>query len=123
MSKKQVLIIDDFLAFRVSLEFQLEQFGCEITSTSNGHEALTLLHRIAFDLVLLEYHLPTFSSEELISTTKDSFPHLPILVYSDDSQVSSKENALNAGASEYLLKPIEFEYLKPYLQDSSFFLK
>lgn len=104
MSK--ILIVDDHAVVRGGLkQFLAETHDLEIAGeASSAKEALLLLDRHPWDLVLLDIALPDVNGLEILKRIKREKPALPVLVFSMFSEDEYAINALNAGASGYLAK-------------------
>jgi CheY-like chemotaxis protein len=81
-SRHQILIVDDDEAVRHSLSLLLEASGYEVSSASNGVEALELLKSGLSAVVLSDLQMPKMSGYELLSVVRHNFPKLPIVAMS-----------------------------------------
>ncbi len=80
----------------------------EIDRVLNVKDAETRLNRHHFDLVILEIALPEGSHAgiELLHTLRQSHPHLPIVLIGRSALLRDRVNALDAGADDYLVEPV-----------------
>lgn len=102
-----ILIVDDEASLRQTLARILQRAGFEVTTTTNGTEALILLSQQAFDLVYLDIRMPDISGLEVLKTIHAKFPELPVILFTAQPDLSSAVEALRSGAIDYLLKPLK----------------
>ncbi|HLY86192.1 MAG TPA: adenylate/guanylate cyclase domain-containing protein [Gaiellaceae bacterium] len=103
-----ILIADDNRVNRLLLARGLEQEGHRITFAEHGAEALELLGRQQFDLILLDVLMPELDGYEVLAKLKDD-PHLrdiPVVVTSALDEIDSVVRCLEMGAEDYLTKPV-----------------
>jgi two-component system, chemotaxis family, chemotaxis protein CheY len=108
----RVLVVDDSRVMRAYVRGALkESFGCTVVEASSGFEALRLLPRDSYDLVITDINMPDINGLELIRFLRESERHrrIPIVIISTLSSARDHERALGLGASEYLDKPFQPE--------------
>lgn len=66
-TKKQVLVVEDDYAFRWALVVELEKKGVDVDVAENGREAMALLEKNEYEVVLLDLKLPRVSGEDLVA--------------------------------------------------------
>src|SRR4051794_9571077 len=76
----RVLIIDDEVAIRESLETLLQIEGFSVETAADGEEGLALLDRGSYDLVLLDLALPGQNGIELLPQIHERMPQLPVIM-------------------------------------------
>jgi two-component system, chemotaxis family, chemotaxis protein CheY len=111
-----VLIVDDSSAVRAYVRAALEgepAFDVEVSEAVSGFEALRLLPRHDFDLLILDINMPNIHGLELISMLRrsDRYRATPVLVISSEASERDKQRALELGADAFLAKPFESEAL------------
>jgi len=104
-----VLLIDDEDSLRHTLTRVLKAAGCEVSSASNGPEALRLMNNLHFDLVYLDIHLPGMSGLEILQKIRKSQTDLPVILFTGHASLQSALEAIRLGATDYLVKPIDPE--------------
>lgn len=106
MSKCNVLIVEDDESLRKSLEEKLTHEGFEVVSVVNGNEAFDAAKTYKPQLILLDIILPTKSGWEVLQNLKDNdtTKSIPVLIISNFGSETSKEQAANAGAEDFILK-------------------
>lgn len=115
-----ILIVDDSSAMRAYVRAALEDSGTvEIAEASSGFDALRLLPREKFDLVIVDINMPNINGLELISFMRKSETHksTPLLIISTEASERDKERAFSLGANAYLAKPFSSERLLEVVAD------
>jgi CheY-like chemotaxis protein len=107
----KVLVVDDSNAVRMMLTVLLRTFGInEIEASASGAQALQLIEKIKFDLVITDVSMEPMDGIELTrrirSPGKLGQPSLPVLILSSHSETEVVRAAIEAGSSDYLTKPI-----------------
>ncbi len=102
-----ILIVEDDLDIHNVLEEILKKAGFTYSHVYSGSEAMLLLEKNKYDLILLDLMLPALSGEKIISQVSDT----PIIVISAKISPSDKVNALSLGANDYLTKPFNKDEL------------
>ncbi len=117
MSKAQVLLADDDRLIRVTLAKNLRQYGFDILEAGNGREAIEIGCDKKPDLAIMDFQMPDITgvdaARELMEKAEVSCIFLS--AYSDDEFV---EQAAQAGALGYLIKPIDVEHVLPTLESA-----
>ena len=113
---RTILIVDDSSAMRAFVRAALEQdvaLDTEVIEAGSGFDALRLLPRHDFDMVILDINMPHIHGLELISLLRanERYRELPVLVISTESSDRDKQRAMELGASGYLTKPFQSEEL------------
>ena len=104
----RLLIVDDSRAMRAFVRGSLRGFvDCEIDEASSGFEALRLLPRTDYKMVITDINMPDINGLELIKFVRASERHrdVPIIIISTHSSKQDQEKALELGASAFLPKP------------------
>ncbi len=115
-----VLIVEDNAINQLVVANMLEVLGLETKTAGNGLEAIDLLERHAFDLVLMDCQMPEmdgFQCTQRIRT--DSRPHLasiPIIALTANAMTEDRDQCLAAGMNDYLSKPITLQILRDKLR-------
>jgi class 3 adenylate cyclase len=103
-----ILIADDNRVNRLLLARGLEQEGHTITFAEHGGEALELLRKQPFDLLLLDVLMPELDGYEVLAELKDDthLRDIPVIVTSALDELDSVVRCLEMGAEDYLTKPV-----------------
>jgi len=104
----KLLVIDDEPGNRALLQRILEQHGFEVLLATGGPEGLEILEEYSPDLVLLDVMMPILNGFEVSTRIRQQFTpkQLPILLLTARNQAGDLGMALEAGANDYLSKPI-----------------
>ena len=102
-----VLIVDDDPANRDLLARRLQRYGVRTTPAQSGVEALQLLRKGAFDLVLLDLLMPGLDGYQVLVKLKadPKLRHVPVIMVSGLDQENGIVRCLEMGAEDYLTKP------------------
>jgi CheY-like chemotaxis protein len=76
----RILVVDDEPSVRLVLSDFLREEGHEITTASNGTEALETFHQAKWDMVLTDRAMPGMTGDELAAAVKESDPHMPVVM-------------------------------------------
>lgn len=108
MSK--ILIVDDIEDNVKLLEFDLEEEGYEIFGAYSGEEALAKAKEIIPDVIILDIMMPKLDGIETCKLIKKepTLKDIPIVIMSAKNQTADIIKALDAGASDYIAKPINY---------------
>ena len=104
----RVLVVDDNASTLDLLSRRLRRDGHEVTSCDNGEGALELLGGFPYDLVLLDLLMPGVSGIEVLRRVKadPATAALPVIIVSALDEIESAVHCIEAGADDYLTKPI-----------------
>lgn len=112
---KTVVVADDDIRNIFSLTKALESHGMKVLTASDGKEALKILKEDGekVDIVLMDMMMPQMDGYETISLIrKDSkLSNLPILAVTAKAMVGDREKCIQAGASDYISKPVDLDQL------------
>ena len=106
----RVLAVDDSATMRRIIKNQLKQSGVEdVDEASNGREALLLLDRKQYDLLITDWNMPEMCGLDLVMEVRrnDALKKLPVLMITTVSAKEDIVNALKAGVNNYVVKPFD----------------
>ena len=105
----RVLVVDDIMANVKPLEARLSAEYFEILTANSGQAALDVLARERFDVVLLDVMMPGMDGFEVCRRIKQSasHAHVPVIIVTALDQPSDKVQGLEAGADDFLTKPVD----------------
>jgi len=107
----KILVVDDEKIIRDSIAFILKKEGYEIVEAANGKEAYEKLVEESFDLVITDLEMPEMKGIELLDRALQVNPGCMVVIITAYGSLDTAIAALRKGASDYILKPIEFEEL------------
>ena len=104
----RILLVDDESLNIDYLEQELEDKGFELLSASNGQEALDVLRESLPDLVLLDIMMPEINGIAICKLIKSNqkTSHIKVMMISALSDDGTKRDSMNAGADQFVTKPI-----------------
>jgi signal transduction histidine kinase/CheY-like chemotaxis protein/HAMP domain-containing protein len=114
LAGKKVLIVDDDLRNIFALTSKLERWGMVVLRAENGRLALELLERSPdVDLVLMDIMMPEMDGYETMRSirAREAFRGLPIVALTAKAMKEDRQKCIDAGASDYLAKPVGGEQL------------
>lgn len=114
----RILVVEDSASMRSFVRNALESdsrrlLGVDVVEAPSGFEALRLLPRGPYDLVITDINMPDINGLELISFIRKSESHkdTPVLIISTQSAERDRARGLSLGANGYLIKPFTQEAL------------
>jgi DNA-binding NtrC family response regulator len=110
-SAGSVLIIDDEVAIRESLETLLQLEGYSVDSSASAEDGLAQIGQHSFDLVLLDLALPDRNGIDLLEEIHSNDPQLPVIMITAYGTVENAVKAMQAGAANFVQKPWDNEKL------------
>jgi CheY-like chemotaxis protein len=111
---KKVLVVDDDVRNIFALTSLLEQHGVQVVNAENGMEAISLLDQDCdIDAVLMDIMMPEMDGYETMRRIRRDSRHrlLPILALTAKAMKGDREKCLDAGASDYIAKPVNTDEL------------
>ena len=108
LQRASVLVVDDSRTMRLSLIRALNDLGFDnIKEAKNGRQALELVLKETFDLMLLDMEMPEMNGMEVLLALKNNpeLGGLPVIVISGADQIENAVRCIEAGAEDYLPKP------------------
>ncbi len=117
---KHCLIVDDSDVIRKVARRILERLEFEVTEADSGQEAVERCRFRAFDVVLLDWHMPDMTGIEFIGSLRlAKLPRKPYIIYcTTENDPDDIALAFAAGADHYLLKPYDRESIQACLSDA-----
>jgi DNA-binding response OmpR family regulator len=112
----KVLVVEDdaSLSARLREWLELEHHQAEIVG--DGKDALNYLRTYKYDLIILDWHLPSLSGLEVCRHARSHGISTPILMLTGVSDIPDKATALDTGADDYVTKPFHFQELSARLR-------
>jgi adenylate cyclase len=108
MQSSRILVVDDNASNRDVLERRLVRDGHQIVTAATGTSALELVGKETFDLILLDLIMPEMSGFQVLRRLKaaEHTSHIPVIVISVLDELDSVVRCIEAGAEDYLTKPL-----------------
>lgn len=108
---ERILVVDDEEIIRESLSYILKKEGFYVEEAANGKIALDKFRENSFDLVITDLEMPVMKGVELMEQVKTLNVQTAIMVITAFGSLETAISALRNGASDYILKPVEFDEL------------
>lgn len=108
----KILAVDDDSAALEAVVDLLRGEGYDVHAASSGEEAVELLHRETYHLVVTDLVMPGMSGVELTRLVKENLPETAVLLVTGHGSLGVAVEAWKAGAADYLTKPVEPSRLK-----------
>jgi two-component system cell cycle response regulator len=111
---ERILVVDDHPDNVEIINVRLSSRGFEIETATNGEEALQKVHENPPHLILLDVMMPLMDGYEVSRRIKndDTLPFIPIILVTARDSTQDKVDGLDAGADDYLTKPVNFPELE-----------
>lgn len=117
---KPVLVVDDLPSLRMLVTDMLREMGfSNIAEAGNGVEAIRALEQGTPGLIVCDYLMRGMTGPDLIRVLRKnpSLRRVPVIMLSNNRDVLLIDTALNAGADDYIVKPVSFHILKRRILD------
>ena len=115
----KVLVVEDFATMRRIVKYVLKQIGfTNIIEADDGSAALAVLKKDKVDLIVSDWNMPKVSGLELLKSVRsdESMKDMPFLMVTADGQKDSIVQAVQAGVSNYVVKPFTADTVKEKLE-------
>lgn len=114
---KKILVADDDDVIRELLSIFLTYFGYEVDCVNDGEEAMILIEKSNYSLLITDYEMPRINGIELAKKVRNLMPSMPIIGISGSH--TCRKEFLIAGANVFLNKPFTFKVLQNALKSIS----
>ncbi|PIV84138.1 MAG: two-component system response regulator [Nitrospirae bacterium CG17_big_fil_post_rev_8_21_14_2_50_50_9] len=113
MTGKRILIVDDDSIIRKFISFALRTQGLEVITAQDGIEALEILAVRNVCLVITDLNMPRMDGFKLIRQIRNlaETSNLPVMMLTTEADEESRTLGFQAGATEYMIKPVSRENL------------
>lgn len=103
--KTKILVVDDEEIVRLSHLRTLASEHCKVDAVANGHDALELMAKQPFDVVLLDLRMPGLDGMSVLKTIKQKWPECEVIIITGYPEMETAKQAVSLGAYDYLAKP------------------
>jgi putative two-component system response regulator len=111
LNKHTVLVVDDDKQVLGSLLLILCASGYKVIASENAGDALDRMERTVPDIVLTDIRMPGMDGIELAGIIHDRYPEIPVLIMTGYAEMNVTVNALKRGAFDFIMKPLDPDYL------------
>ena len=112
----KILIIEDAEPVSKLLKLQVERWGHKSVVAETGNEALTIIKKEMFDLILLDIFLPDTIAYDLIPKLKTEWSGMNIITMTGYSSGDVEQKVRSQGILYYMVKPVDLSELKHIIQ-------
>jgi len=109
--KARILIAEDEEIMRVTVLDHLRHQGWQVDAATNGADALELVNKGNYDLILSDIRMPGLDGEKLLIEVKQLAPRTEVILMTAFGNTESAVNCLKQGAADYILKPFDLDDL------------
>ncbi len=106
MKKFNILWVDDEIDLLKPHIIFLEQKNYNVTTATNGTDAIELVENQNFDIIFLDENMPGITGLETLSAIKQKSPNLPIVMITKSEEEYIMEEAIGSKIADYLIKPV-----------------
>ena len=110
----KILVVEDNVTSRKVLQHQLKQLGCEGDCAENGRQALEILARSSYDIVLMDCQMPVldgYSAAQQLRRQEGENKHTLAIAMTASDMPGDREKCLAAGMDDYLTNPVDLTTL------------
>lgn len=108
----RILIVDDDPLVLELLGISIGSFGFDCTSANNGKEAIAILQKENFEIVITDMMMPEVDGMQLLEYVKNNAPHTDVIVVTGYTGTFSYMDVIRAGASDFISKPFNTDELE-----------
>jgi two-component system, NtrC family, response regulator PilR len=110
--KQRILVVDDEESIREFLEIMLKKENYDVTTAEDGAQALDVLKKRSFDLVISDLQMPNMTGMELLRQVRDTAPTTLFMMITAFGTTESAVEAMKMGAYDYLTKPFKIDEVR-----------
>ena len=116
---RRILCVDDNedSCELITLMIHAANENCRVTTASSANKALKLIAEHSFDLYILDFRLPEMSGLELCRIIRQTDPATPIVFFTGMARDVDGSNAIEAGATKFLVKPNDLDILTETVEE------
>ncbi len=115
----KVLVIDDEAAHADAVADSLARVGYECTVATSAHDGIAMLSRDAFEVVVTDLRMKDATGLDVLAKAKELLPDAEVIVVTGHGTVQSAVEAMQQGAFNYLLKPLDLKQLRAVVDNAS----
>ena len=105
--KNRILVVDDEDALRTVLSSELEGEGYEVDQAADGDEAIEIVQKKPFHLVLLDIKMPKVDGFEVLKFIKEKYPHVKVIMLTGFADLKNAIESKKLGAEDFVSKPYD----------------
>lgn len=105
--KSRILVVDDEDALRTVLSSELEGEGYEVDSAADGDEAIDIVQKKLFHLVLLDIKMPKVDGFQVLKFIKEKHPNVKVVMLTGFADLKNAIESKKLGAEDFVSKPYD----------------
>ena len=109
--KARILVIDDDEGIRKVISTALNDESYITDTASNGKEAIEKSRTNAYNLAIIDIHLPDMEGTQLLSELKETTPKMRKIIVTGFPDIQNAITAVKKGANDYITKPVKIDVL------------
>ncbi len=110
--KTRVLVVDDEPSVRKSCDMVLSRAGYHVETAPGSHEALEMIERNLYDIIITDIRMPEINGIEFIKRMRESQPELDVMIMTGYPSIETTTDGMRLGTLDYLIKPFTPTELK-----------
>jgi two-component system response regulator AtoC len=114
---RNILVVDDEVNSLKVLSAALKKGNSEVDTALSGEEALGLIKKKKYNLIISDFKMGGISGEQLLEKTKTLLPDVPFILLTAYGTIELAVNAMRKGAYSYLTKPVNLNLLESMVND------
>jgi DNA-binding NtrC family response regulator len=111
MSKNRILVIEDDVSHRRTLERHLTLCGHELRTAASGEEGIACIEDFNPELILTDIRMPGLNGFEVLDQVRACRPDIDVILVTAYDDVQTAIDAMKGGAYDYLVKPLDLDEL------------
>jgi len=115
----KVLVVDDDAAHAEAVADSLTRVGYECTVATTAHDGIAMLSRDAFEVIVTDLRMKDATGLDLLAKAKELLPDAEVILVTGHGTVQSAVEAMQQGAFNYLLKPLDLKQLRAVVDNAS----
>jgi two-component system response regulator AtoC len=115
-NKRKILVVDDEAVVRNGITRALQNKQMDAKAASGGKEALEVMRRNPFDLVLLDIRMPEMDGIAVLKDIRANYPNTDVIMITGYPTIDNAINCIKLGALDYLVKPFRLDDLEAVLK-------
>ncbi|MBN1384557.1 MAG: response regulator [Elusimicrobia bacterium] len=112
MNREKILVVDDDTEITALCRKRLEIDGYETYGAATGKQALDLLNKKSYNLVILDLKLPDINGMEILGIIKTNYQYSDVIIMTGAGSEELRRKAIQSGAYDYIHKPFSHDELK-----------
>jgi len=110
--KPRILVVDDEESIREFLEIMLRKEGYDTTCVEDGQQAIDILKKKSFDMVISDLQMPNVTGMELLKEVRATYPNLMFMMITAFGTTETAVDAMKMGAYDYITKPFKLDEVR-----------